>query len=58
MEIQTLVDQHAHPALARIARLPEVFARQGSVVATWRGTGARRHGPYFQLAYREDGPCP
>jgi len=55
LEIQTFVDQRAHPALTLIAQLPERFARQGAVIATWRGTGERRHGPYFQLAYREEG---
>jgi hypothetical protein len=32
-----------------------VFARQGSVVATWRAYRGRRLGPYFRLAFREDG---
>jgi len=39
MEIQSSVDQHARPALALIGPLPELLARQGSVVATWRATG-------------------
>ncbi|MHB1038676.1 MAG: hypothetical protein ACYC0Y_28975 [Pirellulales bacterium] len=32
-----------------------IFARQGSVVATWRTRGGVRFGPYYQLAYREAG---
>ncbi|MHB9050100.1 MAG: hypothetical protein ACYC35_29650, partial [Pirellulales bacterium] len=33
----------------------EIFARQGSVVATWRTRGGARFGPYYQLVYREAG---
>ncbi|MHB1038535.1 MAG: hypothetical protein ACYC35_29725 [Pirellulales bacterium] len=32
-----------------------LFARQGSVVATWRTRCGRRCGPYYRLAYREAG---
>ncbi|MHB1036984.1 MAG: hypothetical protein ACYC35_13905 [Pirellulales bacterium] len=32
-----------------------IFARQGSVVATWRMRAGRRCGPYYRLAYREAG---
>ncbi|MHB1037654.1 MAG: hypothetical protein ACYC35_24340 [Pirellulales bacterium] len=40
---------------AHILDRRELFARQGSVVATWRTRGGRRCGPYYRLAYREAG---
>lgn len=55
MEIEKVVNQTTHPALALIAQRPELFSRQGSVVATWRGKGEQRRGPYYQLTYREAG---
>ena len=55
MERQEPVDQHSHPALALLAARPDIFARQGSVVATWRRRGTRTYGPYFRLAYRDSG---
>lgn len=33
----------------------KLFARQGTVVATWRMHNGKRLGPYYRLAYREDG---
>lgn len=44
VEIQRLVAEH-----------PEVFARQGAVVATWRTVAGRRLGPYYSLRYRAAG---
>jgi hypothetical protein len=32
-----------------------VLARNGSIVATWRGRGDGRTGPYFRLAFRDKG---
>ena len=32
-----------------------LFARQGSVVTTWRGRGEGRCGPYYSVVYREAG---
>jgi hypothetical protein len=55
LERQALVDQQPHPALAILAARPGIFARQGSIVATWRRRGARTYGPYFRLAYRNAG---
>jgi hypothetical protein len=49
------VNQVTHPALTLIAQRPDLFQRQGAVVATWRREGERKRGPYYQLAYREDG---
>ncbi|MHB1034349.1 MAG: hypothetical protein ACYC0Y_06855, partial [Pirellulales bacterium] len=40
---------------AQILDRRAIFARQGSVVATWRTRGGARFGPYYQLAYREAG---
>jgi len=55
MEICKGADQHPHPALALLAARPELFARQGSVVASWRRRGAYTYGPYYRLIYREEG---
>jgi hypothetical protein len=33
----------------------QVFARQGTVVATWRSHRGRQLGPYFRLMYRDEG---
>ncbi|MFH1923443.1 MAG: hypothetical protein ABIP48_26585 [Planctomycetota bacterium] len=55
MENRESVDQNSHRALGLIAARPEVFARQGSVVAIWRRYRGRKLGPYFRLAYREAG---
>jgi len=43
----------AHPALALLAARPELFARQGSVVASWRRRGTHTYRPYYRLIYRE-----
>jgi len=40
VEIQEVADQQTHPAPALIAARPDIFARQGSVVATSRRRGA------------------
>jgi hypothetical protein len=45
----------AHPALALLVARPERFARQGSVVASWRRRGTHTYGPYYRLIYREEG---
>lgn len=49
----------ADAKLVKIQRLvaahPEVFARQGAVVATWRTVAGRRLGPYYSLRYRAAG---
>jgi len=39
----------------RIHALKDVFARSGTVVATWRWRGERRYGPYYRVAYRCEG---
>ena len=49
------VDQKAERALGLIAERPELFVRQGAVVATYRWYKGRRLGPYWRLAYREAG---
>jgi hypothetical protein len=49
------VAQRTDQTLALIDSQPQVFARQGAVVETWRTRGGRRFGPYFELRYREDG---
>jgi len=38
---------------AQILARQALFARQGSVVATWRSRAGRRFGPYFRVSYRE-----
>jgi hypothetical protein len=55
VENRQVVDQRAARALGLIAARPRVFARQGVVVAGWRAYRGRRLGPYYRLAYREDG---
>jgi len=55
MENRESVDQNTNRALGLIAARPELFGRQGAVVATWRKYRGRRLGPYFRLAYREAG---
>jgi hypothetical protein len=55
LEIQEVVDQKNHPALTLVAARPELFARQGAVVATWRQCGSKTYGPYYRLNYREGG---
>jgi hypothetical protein len=41
--------------MALLATRPDLFARQGSVVASWRRRGTRTYGPYYRLIYREEG---
>jgi hypothetical protein len=36
-----------------IANRPDLFARQATVVTTWRTVRYRRLGPYFSLRYRD-----
>ena len=55
LENRQSADQHPHPALALFAARPELFARQGSVVASWRRRGTKTYGPYYRLIYREEG---
>ncbi len=65
LENQELVDQHGDPppaalhsrpsALDLIAARPELFARQGSVCASWRRVGPKTYGPYYCLRYRDGG---
>jgi hypothetical protein len=49
------VDQLPHSALHLIAAREDFFRGQGSVVATYRRRGGKTFGPYYRLAYREDG---
>jgi len=55
LENRQSADQHPHPALALLAVRPDLFARQGSVVASWRRRGTQTYGPYYRLIYREEG---
>lgn len=55
MEIQKPVDQLKHPAITLITARPDLFARQGSVNATWRRRNGLTFGPYYRLSYRDDG---
>jgi len=55
METSQVACQIAHPALALIGSSPQTFARQGAVVASWREYRGRRLGPYFRLAWRDQG---
>ena len=53
MEKREVVDQQVHPALALLAARPELFVRQGTVVASRRGRGTQSYGPYYRLTYRD-----
>ena len=53
LEKREFVDQKIREVLALIESRPEIFAAQGTVVATWRTYGGRRLGPYFRLSFRE-----
>ncbi|MBN2577954.1 MAG: DUF1678 domain-containing protein [Pirellulales bacterium] len=41
--------------LQTIRSLQSVFARQGTIVASWRTYNGRKLGPYYRLAYRAEG---
>ena len=43
------------PPLDFINDNAQTFARNGTVVATYRTRGAKRYGPYFRVAYRAAG---
>jgi hypothetical protein len=47
--------QQCHKAVALIESRPDLFARQGSVSATWRHRNGKTFGPYYRLSYRDDG---
>jgi hypothetical protein len=56
------VDQLDHAAIRLLSARPDLFGRQGSVAATYRrrpplrgGARGKQFGPYYRLAYREDG---
>ena len=50
-----MVDQLDHAAIRLVSARRELFARQGSVVASYRYRTGRRFGPYYRLAYRDGG---
>lgn len=54
MEIRTFVDQLPHAAIRLIGARPDLFARQGAVVAAWRRRNGKTFGPYYRLTYRQD----
>ena len=54
MEIRKSVDQLPHAAIRLIRARPNLFARQGAVVPTWRRRDGKTFGPYYRLAYRQD----
>jgi hypothetical protein len=60
-EKSSSAEQPTHPALRLIAARPDIFSRQGHIVATYRRkksatSGAvKLYGPYYHLNYREDG---
>ncbi len=45
----------SHKATQLLQNHPDRFAGQGAVVATWRTYRGRRLGPYYRLAWRENG---
>lgn len=44
-----------HPAVVLLNARPDLFARQGSINPTWRHRNGVAFGPYYRLAYRENG---
>lgn len=55
LENATSVDQRLAAARQLLAARPELFARQGAVIAAWRTRAGRRVGPYYALRYRDAG---
>ena len=55
MENREAVNEREHAALTLLRARPEVFGRQGAVVATWQRWKGRKLGPYYLLSYREAG---
>ena len=55
----TPVDQKPQRTFNRISNhilgLKSLFSRQGTVIATWRDYQGRKLGPYYRLAWREEG---
>ena len=48
-------DQKSHKALTLLREAPTRFACQGTVTTSWRTYRGRRLGPYYRLAWRENG---
>ncbi len=48
-------DDQNQETLARVMAHREVLACQGAVAETWRSYGGRKLGPYYRLAWLEDG---
>jgi hypothetical protein len=55
LEKTGFVDQKIDEIRQLIESRPDVFLRQGSVVESWRDYGGKKLGPYFRLAYRNQG---
>lgn len=55
MENSNSVDQRLDAVKRLILSRPDVFRRQGAVVASWRTHNGTKRGPYFRLAYRRAG---
>lgn len=55
MEKRDSVAQKRRAVLNLLADRQDIFARQGSVQASWRHYQGQRLGPYYQLRYREGG---
>jgi hypothetical protein len=41
--------------LQKLTTIRHLLARQGSIVQSWRYKNGRKTGPYFRLAYRDEG---
>jgi len=55
LENRPVVDQLDHAASRLLAAQPELFLRQGCVIATWRRRNGKMFGPYYRLSYRTGG---
>ena len=54
-QLKKALPADAHPALQLLDARPDVFRRQGYVVATYRRRNGKTFGPYYVLNYRENG---
>ena len=55
LENRNFVDQKTREVIEQIEQRIAIFAKQGTIVETWRTFGGRKLGPYFRLAFRDGG---
>jgi hypothetical protein len=55
LENRQVVDQKLVEVLELIKSWPSLFAHQGAVLESWRIHGGKKLGPYYRLAFRQQG---